>query len=835
MGRELEAEALSRALADRRPVLVTGEPGVGKTALLRDAAAATGRPVFEGGALATLSWLDYLPLTRALGRDLSGADPDAVALEVQQAVGEHGVLVLDDLQWGSTRTHGVVAALAGQTCIAIGVRTGAPEGESVACTLEEAGFQRIALGPLGPESATELTRRVRPDLSERDVAAVVRRAGGNPLLLRELAVSGDEAASLRRTVAARLRRLSPGERDAFALIALAGRPLDRHLLDAGSVAALELAGLVDEARVGHVDVHHALFAEATVEALSEERRRALHLMLADMLEDPGESARHYDLAGERERSRTAALEAAERADRPGERASHLRIAALNATGAAADDLRLGAAESLEAAHDWDGLFAVLDQLQGAGSETLARASLLRARAAWSGGRVEELEPALEVGLGAAAEVGGDVEILLRIEACRVPIFIEGDFRKGAERGREAYELAIAAGVGVARAEYFLGTALACLDLAEGADLLEKAVEHARASDEVSTELTAANNLIAYHESSASPLLGAELARRMATRGRELGLGYWEANFASQALQLDFHAGRYAGLVDALEELAARPLDPRTRYNLTEMLCMTLTDVGRPDESIRVAEQMMEQASAGDGRPHFWFTIAAASLWGGDPRRAATAADRFLTELPESNPNWLFGVVTRAWARFELGEDPTVEVEPPARPMLFGVPHELGALSAAHAGRLDEAVAGFRTAAALWAPYHFRGELRCEWAAGEMLRRAGELDEAIRTLTMVEKRCAEAGLVAILNRALRSLRAAGERRSVPRSAGAAGLTGREQEVLGLVGKGLTNEQVAQRLGITRRTVVAQIASAAAKLGADNRNQAAAIAARLLGEP
>ena len=55
-----------------------------------------------------------------------------------------------------------------------------------------------------------------------------------------------------------------------------------------------------------------------------------------------------------------------------------------------------------------------------------------------------------------------------------------------------------------------------------------------------------------------------------------------------------------------------------------------------------------------------------------------------------------------------------------------------------------------------------------------------------------------------------------------------LTGREHEVLGLVARGLTNQQIAARLGIARRTVVALIEAASAKLGAENRAQAAALA-------
>ena len=51
-------------LPEGRPVVVHGEAGVGKTALVRAAVEATELKLVEAGALATLSWLPYLPLRR---------------------------------------------------------------------------------------------------------------------------------------------------------------------------------------------------------------------------------------------------------------------------------------------------------------------------------------------------------------------------------------------------------------------------------------------------------------------------------------------------------------------------------------------------------------------------------------------------------------------------------------------------------------------------------------------------------------------------------------------------------------------------------------------------
>lgn len=61
-----------------------------------------------------------------------------------------------------------------------------------------------------------------------------------------------------------------------------------------------------------------------------------------------------------------------------------------------------------------------------------------------------------------------------------------------------------------------------------------------------------------------------------------------------------------------------------------------------------------------------------------------------------------------------------------------------------------------------------------------------------------------------------------------SAGAPGLTDREQEVLQLVAEGLTNKQIAQRLVISPATAKTHLARIMQKLGVSTRTQAAMLA-------
>ena len=57
-----------------------------------------------------------------------------------------------------------------------------------------------------------------------------------------------------------------------------------------------------------------------------------------------------------------------------------------------------------------------------------------------------------------------------------------------------------------------------------------------------------------------------------------------------------------------------------------------------------------------------------------------------------------------------------------------------------------------------------------------------------------------------------------------------LTPRELEVLALISEGLHNSEIADRLFVTERTVKFHVSSILAKLGADNRTEAVALAAR-----
>ena len=64
-------------------------------------------------------------------------------------------------------------------------------------------------------------------------------------------------------------------------------------------------------------------------------------------------------------------------------------------------------------------------------------------------------------------------------------------------------------------------------------------------------------------------------------------------------------------------------------------------------------------------------------------------------------------------------------------------------------------------------------------------------------------------------------------------GLTGLSDREMEVVDLAGRGLTNREIAERLSLSRHTVARHLANACAKLGAENRAEAAVRVAAMRG--
>jgi DNA-binding CsgD family transcriptional regulator/tetratricopeptide (TPR) repeat protein len=824
-GRDDEVARIRRHVERRVPVVVSGEAGIGKTALIR---VAVGEQRLEGGGFATLSWLDYFPLTRALGRPLPAGDAAFVAATVAAEVGDR-VLVVDDGHWCDAATRGVLPVLAGRVALVVAVRRGDRGAPVLLDALDRAGFASIELGALPEEPALRLARDAVPELTDGQARRLVRRAGGNPFLIHELAVAGDATPSLKVALEARLRGLTADGRELFTAIALVGRPLPADVVPADELAA---AGLVDVTSAGQLAVRHALMAEVAVAALSASEHAEAHRRAAALVDDDGERARHLAAAGDTRRAHDLALAAAERASRAGERARHLQVAARCAP-AGATDLRLDAARALLEAGDFAAVEEVLATVDTVDAATAAAVALVQGRVRWEMGDDEGSRAAFAEGLTLAAGSGTSTEVHLRIEETRLPLFVDGDYGRGVELATRALELARARTVGVAAAELLLGTALALSARPGWEAHLTCALSLARRQGDVDVELRAANNLIGAHESNGDPTVGRKVAITAIERAHALGLLGWEHQLRAMVANLDMLAGRYDDALRDADRLLAEPLQSRTRDQLEVTRALALIDLGRFEDARRQADTS-EATAAPDaiGREQFRYLRAEIDVWSGRPRHALRALDALIARVPADFEIATFARLTRARAAADLGIGPgPLSPLHPAR-FFEALPAEEAALQAQADGAHSAAAEAFAEAARLWAPHHVRSALFCRWAEGEARLRAGDLTAARRVLETVEAATAERAMEPLLARVRRSLRRAGRRMPptrprVARTGGARSPTAAELDVLRLVARGLTNAEIAARLGRSRRTIETQLASAAAKLGAGSRWQAAAL--------
>jgi DNA-binding CsgD family transcriptional regulator len=818
-GREREVELLLRRFREERPVAVLGEAGVGKTSLIREAAAQAGWTLREAGGLATLSWLPYLPLRRAFGREFEG-DAAYVAAAVEEAVGE-AALFADDLQWADAQTAALLPLLAGRIRLVLAVRrgdAGAPAALDVAATT---GAELLPLEPLAQIEAAELARALHPGLTEPGVLRLAERSGGNPFLLEQLGETGEAATSLRLSVAASLRELSPAGRDAIAALALLGRPAESRLLGAGAAEILA-AGLASGN--GEVVIRHALLAEATVETLPDDVRRRIHARLAAALEDPGEAARHHAAAGERALAHDRALLAFEQASTPGERAAHLEVAAANADGAEAAALCARAAAALAESGRYEAAEALLRETRLADPALAAESALIRSAAREAAGDVAGARAAL--GESDNLAVGPDVEVRLAVQRVRLLLAENGDPAATLDRAITAYELACSRRCHEAEALYALAKAKREADRDDWDVDLREVVVTARAAGDVGLGFAAAESLGAFLFGSGRGDAGRAVVVDVARQARKLDLPSWERRLLARAAWIDLHGGHFRECADAGEALLLEALDPWQRFLAAYITAQASIDLGRHRRARELTEKLAQRAVSEEHERQRLWTLADAEFWAGRPREAIAAAEEVLTRFPRERST--FAHLTRAWAYADLGRDPGRPTVAPQSALLAGARPELDGVWHLAQGNHDEAAALFAEAAACWAHRHVRGELRSLWAAGEALRRAGR-DSAVDALLAVERRAAEHEHQPLLDRTRRSLRLAGLRRDAPREQAGA-LTGRELEVLELVGEGLANDEIARRLGLGRPTVVRLIRSAQQKLGAGTRAQAAALALR-----
>lgn len=816
-------------------LLIEGESGIGKTALLKEARRLCGgQAVWMAGAceplispqplVALLELLDHLPpsVAAAVGVGRHGPDVMAGVLGWLRDSRRPLVLAIDDVQWADSATLDLLRYLGRRmdsthSLLVLSFRNDALDGDhplrGVLAALPEA--TRLVLGPLSPTTVARLARA-----QGRDADALWRASQGNPFFVSELLRSPAETLppAVADMVQARLLGLPPRSRELLELVSVAPAGIEAEVLAevlgdvVADVAACEADGLLAPAQ-GMVRFRHELVRQGIEAALPAYRRTALHAGLFDRL-----SARP-----------TALARLVHHAAHGGLSAAVGRLAPLAAEEAARASAHRQAAD----------LFA-LALRHGATADPAQQVPLLQRHA-------QECVLVQRFGEGITSQAeavrllrGGAEPVALGVALARLARihWLQGEVARALPQARAAVQVL----QDVPGADWALGGALAtmaqlhlqdpaaheCLALARQAvDLLEPVGETEPLVSALTTVAIARLRLGA--DADAMALLDRSLALAL-----KLGLDEQAArayfNLATVSLTHHWLAKARAVCEEGIAWCEARDIDVfaarlRIRLGYAELAqgnpvaCTALADrVCRevPADSIEHEQASHLRAIVGlragasevagywrdqvAGRVRLradpWYAPQVVSrveaAWlAGDPAGALALARQALPlVLPSGEPAPASAL--RCWVA-RLGDDAQrAELAVPGTaPCDEAAAHEL-------AGRRDEAAQVWRA----------RGN---PWEAALALA-FGSVEQRAQATTLLEGIGAQAALRA-LGHAPRGRRA---------DAGATeGLTAREQDVHGLLLQGLSNAEIAQRLHRSERTVENHVAAVLAKLRVRSR--------------
>ncbi|MBV9592209.1 MAG: AAA family ATPase [Actinobacteria bacterium] len=845
------AAQLDQAVAGHgRLIFLGGEAGVGKTsvvsALAERALAVVSEPVgVRRGVVDNLSpptalagLIEALPELSGLVETSGTIDGRALFAAIRATLGATAtLLVLEDVHWADEATLDVLRYLGrrldGLPLLVIATfrieevsarhRLSTVMGDLATAP----GVSRLLVEPLSVAGVADLIAGAGSTI---DAATLHARTSGNAFYVSEvLAGAGDDLpATVRDAVLARVSRLSEPAQIVLGAAAVLGAPADTTLLaavaaqDAGAVDECVDNGLLIRQRAGWIFRHDLarVSVEQTIGAseLVGLNRRALAELSARGEDDDGRLARHAAAADDHSAVLRHAIPAAVRAARLGahrESADLYRLALrANITDASARERMLVALsyECYLTDDVEDALAARLRAMELASltGSTLALGRHLRwvSRLSWFLGRnVDADRYARRAVNSLEVEPRDEHELAMAYSNMAQLSMLGGDVDAAQDWGARALSIAERTGDREVQIHALnnIGSALVQRDGSdEGWEQLRQSLDFALTDDEHEHAARAYTNLGSLAVSARRLRAGEDDLRAGIAYCADRDLDSWRLYMLAHQARLFAEQGRYSQADAAASEVLSHPRPSP----ITEIVAGTVRAVLaiRRGEDARVLLERAWELAERTGELQRLALVAAAraeAAWVSGELLGASAVHRAL-DLAWSAP----GARTAMWETAEIAYWRAQALLPIDSPGRLPAPFSLMI-----AGRWAEAA---RDWAEIGAPL---------WQA-HALARLPSLEAGREALGIVE----ELGLPAYHHAILRMRQSLGL--SLPRGPRAshrenpAALTDRELEVLGLLGLGLSNAEIARRLFLSEKTVGHHVSAVLRKVGEPTRARAVA---------
>ena len=748
--------------------------------------------------------------------------------------------------------------------------------------------ERLRLAPLTPSETTALARGLLGVEPGREMVTVLlSRAEGNPFFTEELIAAwparGEVPQTVREVVITRLARLTEGARQLSRLASVIGRTVSHDLLaELAELSEVDIGGSVRDL-VHHGQLvagedgyafRHALIREAIYADLLPGERRAAHARVARLLAarptPVAELAHHWDAAGEVDEALVASVRAGESASAAfahAEAHAHYERALRrwreaaepsSLTGLDLDTLleRAAAAASIasrnrRAVELTRERLALLDPSREPQKVAVAYAEL--AHRAWASA---DWPLARSANLRALELIPDDSPSRVAIMAHRAGLAMLSSRHRDALRfARELLPVATAAGDKTSYARGLMVLAISSIGTGHVEEGLSYMREHLALANETRVPRLLGVNYANHPEALVwldRPAEALALAREGIARASEFGFDFYLLLIVGNQVRALAELGRWDEALDAADDPADQGADAFTRLPM---------DLARADLWLRrgdlaAAAVLLATCAAvltgqddvqhGTELSTLQALLAVAEGRWADAREAVREGLRVV--LPADNQHRAARVVwvgarveadaglpdslARAEEILSAGEARLAALQADGALLLPRTRRYL-ALARAELSRLaTPAPSAWEEVDAAHDRY-LLGYVRFRWAEAVLLTR-GSRQQAVTALGEAAEIAAELKAVPLIE----DIQALAERARVSLPTVVApepasdpdGLTAREAEVLTLVGRGLTNAEIAAELFISVKTASVHVSNILRKLGLKSRIQAAAVAQR-----